>query len=130
MIHCDSSRAIEKVDKKGESFIFGPQQQVVAFTDLKIRLAQVDILGYFDRTAKTKDITDVSPVGLGAVLVREQKGKNHVISYASRGLSDIEQRYSQTNKEALGIVWACERFHAYGVDFELQTSGIHLLSSL
>ena len=37
--------------------------------------------------------------------------------------ADVEQRYSQTNKEALEIVWACERFHGYlnGVDFEVWT---------
>ena len=113
---------LRRLTKKGEPFIFGPEQQV-AFTELKRRLAQADTLGYFDRTAKTKIITDASPVGLGAVLVQEQKGENRVISYASRGLSDVERRYSQTEKEALGVVWACEKFHVYlyGVDFELWT---------
>ena len=62
---------------------------------------------------RTDIITDASPVGLGAVLLQEQKGENRVISYASRGFSDLERRYSQTGKEALGIVWACERFHVY-----------------
>ena len=38
-----------------------------------------------------------------------EKGENRVISYASKGLSDVERRYSQTEKEALGIVWVCER---------------------
>ena len=81
------------------------------------------LINEFTTTTTTKVITDASPVGLGAVLVREQKGENRVISYASRGLSDVEQRNSQTNKEALRIVWACGRFHAYlnGVDFELWT---------
>ena len=113
---------LRRLTKKGEPFIFGLEQQV-AFADLKRRLAQADTLGYFDRTARTKIITDASPVGLGAVLLQEQKGGNRVISYASRGLSDVERRYSQTEKEALGIVWACERFHVYlyGVDFELWT---------
>ena len=52
-----------------------------------------------------------------------EKGENSVISYASKGLSDVERRYSQTEKEALGIVWVCERFHVYlyGVDFERWT---------
>ena len=70
---------------------------------------------------RTEIITDASPVGLGAVLLQEWKGENPVISYASRGLSDLERRYSQTGKEALGVPWACERFHVYlyGVDFEL-----------
>ena len=113
---------LRRLKKKGESFIFGLKQQV-AFSDLKRRLAQADTLGYFDRTSRTKIITDASPVGLGAILLQEQKGENRVISYASRGLSDVKRRYSQTENEAQGIVWACERFHVYlyGVDFELWT---------
>ena len=46
-----------------------------------------------------------------------------IISYTSKSLSDVEKRYSQTEKEALAIVWACERFHVYlyGIEFELYT---------
>lgn len=62
-------------------------------------------------------------MGLGAVLVQEHKGENRVICYASRGLSEVERRYSQTEREALGLVWACEKFHVYlyGIEFELWT---------
>ena len=78
-------------------------------------------MGYFDKNAKTKVISDASPVGLGAVLFHDQGGELCVISYASRTLSKIERKYSQTEKEALGIVWAFERFHMYlfGQEFEL-----------
>ena len=30
-----------------------------------------------------------------------------------RSLSDVERRYSQTEKKALALVWACERFNLY-----------------
>src|SRR6218665_2295513 len=38
-------------------------------------------------------------------------------------LSAVERRYSQSEKEALALVWACERFHLYlyGMEFELVT---------
>ena len=73
--------------------------------------------------ANTKLITDASPVGLGAVLTQDQIGEDRVIWNASRSLSEVEKRYSQTEREALGVVWACERFHMYlyGIDFELLT---------
>ena len=37
--------------------------------------------------------------------------------------ADTERRYSQTEKEALVVVWACERLHAYlyGTECELMT---------
>ena len=73
--------------------------------------------------AKTQVITVASAVKLGAVFVQEQVGEYRVICYASRSLTDVERRYSQTEKEALAIVWACERLHPYlyGIQFELLT---------
>ena len=64
-----------------------------------------------------------SPVGLGAVLVRQQGEDLRIISYVSRSLSDKKRRFSQTEKEVLAIVWACERFyaHLYAGEFELMT---------
>ena len=58
-------------------------------------------------------IADASPVGLGAVLVQEKNGESRAVCYASRSLSQVERRYSQTEKEALALVWACERFNLY-----------------
>ncbi|KAK3093815.1 hypothetical protein FSP39_020533 [Pinctada imbricata] len=86
-------------------------------------LSKADTLGYFDKNAPTQIITDASPVGLGAVLVQKQGHEYRVISYASRSLDETERRYSQTEKEALAIVWAFERFHVYlyGVEVELLT---------
>ena len=80
-----------------------------AFDKLKQELASSTIIAYFDPNKETQLIVDASPVGLGALLT--QNGK--VIAYASRALSDVEKRYSQTEREALAIVWSCEHFHLY-----------------
>ena len=79
---------------------------------------------YFDPSKRTVATFDASPFGLGAVLTQvDQTGQEHVVAYASRTLSDVERRYSQTEREALAIVWGCERFHLYlyGADFEIVT---------
>ena len=86
-------------------------------------MAKTETLGYFDSAATTRVITDASPVGLGAILLQEQNGEERVICFASRSLTDVEKHYLQTEKEALGTVWACERLHMYlyGPDFEILT---------
>ena len=80
-------------------------------------------LAYFDKNANTQIITDGSQVRLGAVLIQEQDSPWTPVCYASRSLTGCEQRYSQTEKEALGVVWACERFHVYvyGMKFVIAT---------
>ena len=96
----------------------------MAFETLKSNLGQAETLAYFDRNAEaTKLITDASPVGLGAMLTQVQEGQERVIAYASRALTGVERRYSQTEREALGLVWGCERFHMYlcGMEFTLLT---------
>ena len=82
-----------------------------------------NVLSYFDKTCHTQVIADASPYGLAAVLVQKQNGQNRIIAHASRTLSQIERKYSQTEKEALALVWSCERFHVYlyGADFDLLT---------
>lgn len=79
-----------------------------AFKVIKEKLSS-EVMAYFNPAKSTKLLVDASPVGLGAVLTQEGK----IISYASKGLSDVEKRYSQTGKEALAIVWGIEHFHLY-----------------
>ncbi|CAC5395689.1 unnamed protein product [Mytilus coruscus] len=76
-------------------------------------------MAYFDPRKATVLIVDASPVGVGALLTQDGK----VNAYASRALSDVEKRYSQTEREGLAIVWAIEHFHLYlyGHKFTLVT---------
>ena len=105
-----------------ETVPFKWQTKEKAFKRLK-DLAQADSLAYFDPKSEPRIAADASPVGLGAVLMQIQNGERRVIYRASRSLSDVERRYSQTEKEALTLVWACERFHQYvhGIEFTLET---------
>ena len=61
----------------------------------------------------TRVIADASPVGLVALLDQEKDGYGRVVCYTSRSLSSVERRYNQTEKEALALVWTCERFNLY-----------------
>lgn len=89
------------------------EEQENSFQKLKSHVVSAPVLAYFDKDASTRVIADASPVGLGAVLVQEKNGESRAVCYASRSLRQVERRYSQTEKEALALVWACERFHLY-----------------
>ena len=101
-----------RVTRKSQKFQFGKEQKE-AFQKVKDIVSDAKTLAYFNLKYRTYVVADASPVGLGAVLIQEQDGQQRVISYASYSLSDVERRYSQTEKEALGLVWACERFKTY-----------------
>ena len=81
-------------------------------------------MAYFNLEHETEVIVDASPVGLGALLVQHDKDNNmSIIPLASRALTDRKQRYSQTEREALGVTWAILHFHLYlaGIPFRVVT---------
>ncbi|PFX16742.1 Retrovirus-related Pol polyprotein from transposon 17.6 [Stylophora pistillata] len=113
---------LRQLTRKGVTFKWGEKEQE-AFKALKETLTSVEKLANYEKDAKTRVIADASPVGLGVVLVKEQKGNWRLIYYESRSLTTVEERYSQTEREALALVWVCERFHVclYEKHFELET---------
>ena len=102
------------------------EKHTKAFTTLKNRLSEACALAFFDPSLPTSIYTDASPVGVSAVLTQGDK----VIQYGSRALTPVEQRYSQTEREALAITWACEYFHifVFGAPFEVFTDHKPLVS--
>lgn len=67
-------------------------------------------------------IADASPIALGGVLVQFNEQRTaRVVCYASKSLSETENRYCQMEKEALALVESVEKFHIYlhGKTFEL-----------
>ena len=83
-------------------------------------------LNYFRTDWDTEVTVDASPVGLGAVLAQinpKCPKERNIVKFKSKKLTDIEQRYSQVEKEALAVVWACETLYLYlfGRRFKLIT---------
>ena len=103
---------LRKLTRQGTEWKWGSEEQN-AFDMLKDKVGNASMMAFFDKNAPTEIWTDASPVGLGAILVQEQNGIKRALCFASRSLSDVERRYSQTEKEALAVVWGCERFHLY-----------------
>lgn len=109
---------------RGDVAIFGKTQED-AFNDLREELSKnVRRLGFYDPKDTTELFVDASPVGLGAVLVqRDTSNIPRIVSFASKGLTTSERKYPQTQREALAVVWAVERFYLYlfGIKFTVFT---------
>ena len=113
---------LRMLTRKDQQFMWKDAQQK-SFQKLKDLLTRAETLAYFKNECRTRIVANVGPTGIGAVLTQLQGGLWRVISFASRNLTDVERRYSQTEKEGLALVWACERFKLYvfGRKFELET---------
>jgi RNase H-like domain found in reverse transcriptase/Reverse transcriptase (RNA-dependent DNA polymerase)/Integrase zinc binding domain/Integrase core domain len=85
------------------------------FIKPKDKIAKQNILAHFNESYATEIFCDASGSCLGAVLCQTQpEGGQRVVQYASRTLSAVEQRYSNTKKELLAIVWAVtKKFRFY-----------------
>ena len=67
------------------------------------------VLAYFDKIKKHTIQCHASKKGLGAVLIQGSKP----VMYISRVLTEIEQRYSNIERELLAIVFALKRLNHY-----------------
>ena len=64
---------------------------------------------YFDKNKDHIIQSDASKTGLRVVLLQEDQP----VVYASRALTDKECRYSNIERELLGVVFGIERLHLY-----------------
>lgn len=113
----------KKLSKHADLKPYWSNNQNEAFENLKKTLTKIQSLGYYDVKDKTQIIADASPVGLGAVLVQMDSRGPRIIAYGNRTLTECERKYSQTEKEALALVWSVEHFDifVFGKEFDLVT---------
>ena len=76
-------------------------------------------LTYFNPSKETSLQVDASNKGLGAVPLQEGKP----IAFASKALTETEQRYANIERELLAVVFGCERFrtYLYGCKFQVES---------
>ncbi|RXN19979.1 Retrovirus-related Pol polyprotein from transposon 297 [Labeo rohita] len=80
-----------------------------ALENLKSALTKAPVLRFYDHKKPLTIQADSSKDGLGACLLQA----GHPVCYASRALTDTEQRYAQIEKELLAILFAARKFHQY-----------------
>lgn len=109
--------------KEKREWIWGPAQED-AFAKVRDTLTSAETMAHYDPKLVTIVSTDASNIGLGATLMQVQPdGNRRPVMYASRSLTETEKNYAAIEKEALGTVWACERFDQFvrGMAFTIET---------
>jgi len=130
--YADLSAPLRELANKKESEFNWTKQCDTAFNTLKKLMCEAPTLSFYDTKKKTELVVDASPIGLGAILMQygtDEKQKN-VVAYSSRALTPVERRYSQTEREALAIIWSMElfRFYLLGTSFVVWTDHKPLVS--
>ena len=97
-----------------------------SLSDIQQALSSETTLAYFQPSLETELLLDASPTGIAAFLTQKENSTNAipcVICYSSRTHSEVEKRYSQIKREALAIMWGCEKYHLYlyGKSFSVVT---------
>ena len=109
--HTEPLRAMLKKD----NVFHWDDQQTWSFQQVKTLIAKANTtpLRYYDRNLPVTVQVDASLRGLGACLIQKHKGKDQLIAFASKSLTDAETQYANIERELLAIVFACQRFSTY-----------------
>ena len=95
------------------------------FNRVKLLIKSDMCMKFYNDTKSLYAETDTSGVGLGAALLQTQEGATcqkdtvpdntvlHPIAFACKSLTGTEHRYSDIEREALGILHGLEKFHHY-----------------
>ncbi len=123
--------------QKGVQFNWSDECET-AFNTLKDLLVSSKVLKFPDFSKPFKIFCDSSQTGLGCVLTQTsgegRQKKEHVISYAGRGLKSSEQKFSAYEREVLAVLFALETWESYltGVPCEVVTDNravAHILNT-
>ena len=98
---------------KGKRLIELNQEQEESFMKLKQALTTAPVLAFPTKNDQFILDTDASHDAIGCVLSQRQGGKEKVIAYASKKLSQSERQYCITRKELLAVYHFVTHFKHY-----------------
>ena len=107
--YADITRPLCDLLRKGSNFKW-TDKHTQAVTKLKTELCKPTILKFPDYSKSFHIQSDASLKGISACLLQEHAGKLHPVSYISKGLTDTQQQYSATKREALALLFALTKY--------------------
>ena len=81
-----------------------------AWNAVKKRLSTAPVISFPNYEEKFTVTCDASDVALGAVLMQEYGGKLHIVASTSHLFSEVERRWSTTEREAYAILYSVQKF--------------------
>ena len=107
------TKPLRDLTLKETQFHWGDEEQS-AFEKLKASISSTDVITFFNPQLPIMVRTEASyNEGLSAGLFQKGEKGWQPVHFISRTLTDTEKRYSQTEKDALCVKWAKERFSIY-----------------
>jgi hypothetical protein len=109
----DVSRPLVSLWKGDQKFRW-EQEQEDSFRKLQTMLTSAPCLAHYDPSLPSIVHCDSSGYGTESVLLQVGEDKlARPVAYASRTFTDVESRYSTTEKELLALIYAARRFRCY-----------------
>lgn len=106
---------LRELTKKHSHFTWESHHQE-ALDKIKEELCSVKIISYYDPDPTTPTILqcDASQMGVGAWLRQiDSQGNENIVAMTSRSLTSAESRYSNIERECLGVMYGLEKFEYY-----------------
>ena len=120
--YSDLVEPLNRLLRKEGDFVFGGDQKA-AMRNIVSKLTGDVMLNHPVMEKEFILDTDASDVGIGAVLSQEIEGKERVIAFYSKTLSQAERNYCVTRKELLAVVKGMKNFRDFllGCRFRVRT---------
>ena len=111
--------------KKDIKFVWGRDQEY-CFEFIKNLFKSDKVLRHFDTNRLTAIECDASQIGIGGALLQKYGEDWHPVMFVSRSLNAAEKNYSQIEREALSIIFTCEKFNKFLLGGEFIIKNDHL----